>query len=248
MRIDYAVSSWNYTHYAKRGPLEQEAAPIVEQGLGAEFWNPLWDGTDLNVAENCAKARALFDGLPISWHGRRDETQTLERQIDTLHSLGGSVIVIHRNFFADDAEAVARCRDLVAYGAKRNVLVALENGTFDMIAQFLKAVDGLKFCLDTGHAVMEKVPLRQYVTEFGEALCHLHIQDTLPDEEKHLPGVAHDHYTLGTGATTAADWQGFRESLEAVNFEGMGVYEIRPRLPQHTAYLSIGFMHKLLGS
>lgn len=248
MRIDYAMSLWNYTHYSRIGSLAEEAQAIREQDLGVEFWNPCWDGTDLNEEENCEKAKTLFAGKPMSWHGRRDETQPLEQQIDTLHKLGGAVIVVHRGFFPEeDAEAIATCRDLVSYGAERDMLVALENGAFNMIAKFLNAVEGLKFCLDIGHAVMEGVPLRKYMMEFGEALCHLHLQDTLPEEERHLPKVGHDHFILGTGAITSDDWQGFRESLEEINFEGMGVFEIRPRLPQQSVFLGVKFMQQLMG-
>ena len=247
MRIDYAISTWNFTHFSTVHPFAEQVPVLLEQGLGVEFWNPLWDGTDLRRDDNWRTAAGHFEGLPISWHGRRDATQPLEEQVDTLHKMGGRVIVIHRKWFPEaDADAASVLRDLVAYAAERDVWVALENGEFGMIGRFVSAVDGLKFCLDTGHAVMEAVPLRQYVTEFGDALCHLHIQDVATEPEKGVTYAQLDHFTLGTGGTTREDWEGFRDALDAVNFEGMGVFELRPRPAQQDLLVSRAFMDHVL--
>jgi hypothetical protein len=43
MKIEYAISLWNYGHYADVGSLEEELARIRDCGYGVELWG-WWGG------------------------------------------------------------------------------------------------------------------------------------------------------------------------------------------------------------
>ena len=242
MKIEYAMSLWNYTHYSKVGSLEEVMSDIRGQGYGAEIWSPFVDGTDLLEDANVEKARLQFADMPLSWHARGGELEGLKAQVAATHKLGGTVIVVHRAHFGEDqAQAIAMCRDIVQYAAERGVTVSLENGSREQLRPFFESVEGLGFCLDIGHAVLEGVALRDYVHEFGAALNHLHLQDTLPEVEKHLPAAPGDHYTCGTGGISEGDWHGLCDGLRQIDFKGMGVFEVRPRPPMQAVHLSRQF-------
>jgi len=242
VKIEYATSLWNYSHYSNVGALEEVIPAIREQGYGVEIWSPWVDGTDLIGAAGRARLAPLVAGMLVTWHARGQGLELLKAQVDALSALGGRAIVTHSgHYHADEAQVHAACRELVAYAADAGISVLIENGQYDMIARFLDAAPGVNFCLDIGHAVREGVPLAKYVHDFGDALKHLHVQDVLPPAEQGLPEAAVDHYICGSGSIAAEEWQGLCDGLRRIDFQGVAVFELRPRRPAQTIALSRRF-------
>lgn len=250
MRIQYAISLWNFSHYAHVGSLEQELGQIRALGYGAELWDR-WPGIQ-NLYSQPLRPRlktALAD-MPVSLH-----TALVHRfaehkaQVDAAHDLGARILVVHSDeFFADDRGAldVALCRDVVAYAAEQGVCIALENGQLPFLEQAIAAVDGLRICLDVGHVYLTDVPMRDFLTALRSHLVHLHLQDILSPAEVDIPHAGADHYALGTGGIPRQDWELLIATLQEIGFDGTAVFEIRPRNPYQTARLGQDFLDTML--
>jgi hypothetical protein len=57
-----------------------------------------------------------------------------------------------------------------------------------------------------------------------------------------LPNAGPGHYLLGTGGIPADDWALLAETLREIDFEGMAIFELRPRTPYQMAGLGVGFI------
>lgn len=247
MRLDYAISLWNYVHFASTAPLEQELRRIAELGYGVELWGEWRDGTDLYDQGARAWLKPLLEGMAVSLHTViSNNLRQHRKQIDAAADLGAGVVVIH----ADDLYAgasktldVGLAREVVAYAAERDVQIALENGQLPFLTNALRAVDGLKICLDFGHVYLTQDPLAAFLDALGEHIIHLHLHDILLPIEEGLAGV--DHWEPGTGGIPLADWHLLMAKLQAIDFQGMAIFEIRPRNPLQTAQLGVRFMQEL---
>ncbi len=251
MHIEYAISLWNYRHYADVGELEHEIALIRQQGYGVELWGDWRGGEDLFDEANRERLRPLLAGMTVSLHTALGNTFAQhQKQIDTAAAWQGRVVVIHPRDLVSHSDGrldVGLARDVVAYAAEHNVQVALENGQLPFLLGAIRAVDGLGICLDVGHVYLTPDPLSDFLDAFRDRIIHLHLQDVLTEAERRLPETGDDHYIPGTGGIPAADWRRLAETLRAVDYDGMAVFEIRPRNPLQTALMGTRFMNQLVG-
>ena len=250
MKVQYAISLWNYSHYPLTGTLEQELGAIRELGYGVELWARWKDGPSLYAESERARLKAALGGMPVSLHSAIVRTCEEQRaQIDAARDLGAGVLVVHSDeFYSGDTRDldVALCRDVVAYAEEQGVCIALENGQLPFLEGALAAVDGLRICLDVGHVYLTGDPMRSFLTGLEGRIVHLHLQDILTPAEAGLPGAGLDHYTPGTGGIPLEDWHLLVAHLQEVGFVGTAVFEIRPRNPYQTASLGRRFFDSLL--
>jgi sugar phosphate isomerase/epimerase len=250
MKLQYAISLWNFSHYARTSSLEQELGQIRELGYGVELWGR-WQGTQNLYSEPLrARVKKALGDMPVSLHTAFVHSLAGHKaQVDAAHDLGARVLVVHSDeFFADDRGTldVALCRDVVAYAAERGVCIALENGQLSFLEQAIAGVEGLRICLDVGHVYLTEVPMRDFLTVLKSHIVHLHLQDILSLAEVDLPHAGADHYTLGTGGIPRKDWELLTATLQEIDFDGTAVFEIQPRNPYQTAHLGMRFLDSLL--
>jgi sugar phosphate isomerase/epimerase len=249
MKIRYAISLWNFSHYARVASLEEELARIREQGYAVELW-PQWPGrASLYASSQRASIKAALDGMPVSLHtGLVYTLAEQQAQIDAARDLGASVLVVHPDeFYAGGEEGcldAALLNDVVAYARERGVHVALENGPLAFLEEAISKVAGLRICLDIGHVYFTREPLSAFLDALKTHLIHLHLQDILPEAEAGLPHPGRDHYLPGTGGIPEADWQLLAATLREIDFNGTAVFEIRPRNPYQTACLASQFLSR----
>ena len=249
MHIEYAISLWNYFHYANLQSLERELALIRDQGYGVEVWGWWQAEKDLFDEVGRARLRAALREMTVTLHTALVETfEQHKKQVDAAVDLGAKVLVLHPSDMArdDGGPDIPLARDVMAYAAGHGVRLALENGPLPFLVQAIEAVDGLEICLDVGHVYQTPDPMSRFLDALRDRLIHLHLQDTLSEPEKGLPRTGGDHYIPGTGGIPEADWRLLVDTLQAIDFDGIAVFEIRPRNPLQTALLATRFMDRLL--
>jgi sugar phosphate isomerase/epimerase len=250
MRLRYAISLWNFSHYARVGSLEQALGRMRAMGYGVELWDH-WPGMEsLYAPSQRARVKAALAGMPVSLHTALVYSPEVHlAQVDAAHDLGARVLVVHSDeFFAGERGVldVALCREVVAYAAERGVCIALENGQLPFLERAIAAVDGLKICLDVGHVYLTDVPMRDFLAALKSQIVHLHLQDVLSPAEIDVPHAGADHYALGTGGIPREDWELLAATLQAIDFDGTAVLEIQPRTPYQIALLGTRFFDGLL--
>ena len=250
MKVRYAISLWNFSHYPGVGTLEQELAAIRDLGYGVELWAQWKDGPSLYAESERSRLKAALAGMPVTMHSAIVRTFEEQRaQIDTACDLGAGVLVVHSDeFYAGDSRELdaSLCRDVVAYARERGVCVALENGQLPFLETALAAVEDLRICLDVGHVYLTDDTMQACLAGLKGRIVHLHLQDILTPVEVGLPGAASDHYTPGTGGIPLEDWRLLAAHLDEIGFDGTAVFEIRPRYPYQTASLGRRFFDGLL--
>lgn len=250
MHIEYAISLWNYRHYAGLEDLEHQIALIRRQNYGVELWADWRAGEDLFDQANRERLRPLLEGMTVSLHTSLGNSFVQhQKQIDAAAAWGGRVVVVHSRDLVSNADGrldVGLTRDVVAYAAEHHVQIALENGQLPFLLGAVQAVEGLGVCLDVGHVYLTPDPMRDFLEAFRDRLIHLHLQDVLTPAERGLPETGDDHYIPGTGGIPVADWELLADTLRAIDYDGIAVFEIRPRNPLQTALLGTRFMHRLV--
>jgi len=250
MKIQYAISLWNYSHYATSGSLEQELSLIRESGYGVELW-AWWRGERyLYGLPQRASVKAALGYMPVSLHSAIVQSfAEHQAQVDAARDLGAKVLVVHSDEFYGQPRQldVGLCREVVAYATQQGVHIALENGQLPFLEHALAAVDGLKICLDVGHVYLTDEPMLAFLSTLKAHIIHLHLQDVLSPAESGLPGTVPDHYVPGTGGIPAEDWHLLVATLRESGFDGTAVFEIRPQNPHQTAFLGQRFFNSLLG-
>lgn len=251
MRIQYAISLWNFSHYAHVNSLEQELGQIRELGCGVELWGWYRRTQNLYSESRRLRLKQMLGDMPVSMHSALVHSLTEHKtQVDAAHDLGARVVVVHPNeFFADEQGTldVPLCRDVVAYAAEWGVCIALENlphtgQQLPFLEQAIAAVDGLRICLDVGHIYSTDTPMRHYLTTLKSHIVHLHLHDTISPAEIGLPDVGAGHYIPGSGSIPNEDWELLAATLREIGFDGTAVFEIRPRNPYQTARLGMRFL------
>jgi len=251
VKLEYAISLWNFSHLARIGSLEEELARIRATGYGVELWDH-WPGLEggLYTPPQRARVRAALAGMPVSLHtGLVYNLAAHLAQVDAARELGARVLVVHSDeFFAGERGVLdaGLCREVVAYAGQRGVCIALENGQLPFLERALAAVDGLRVCLDVGHVYLTETPLRDFLAALKSRLVHLHLQDVLAPNEAGLPHAGADHYALGTGGIPREDWALLAATLHDIDFAGTAVFEIRPRTPYQVAHLGRQFFDGVL--
>jgi len=254
VRIKYAVSLWNYSHYAHVPSLEHVITFLRERGYGVELWGTWKKEENLFDEVGRRRLKYILQGMEVSLHSAEAETFDLHRmQIDAAADFGAEIVVVHPIHFRSkdnsDLDVRLACK-ITAYAAEKGVTIALENGLEKWDLAFLvnaiKKVEGLGICLDVGHVYFTGDPLSKYLNALKERIIHLHIQDTLASNEPVLPYIGKDHYIPGTGGIPDTDWKLLATTLKEIDFQGMAVFEIRPRDPLQAAFLGRTFMEELL--
>ena len=238
MKIDYRMSMWNYTHYARTGSFEEVIRQIADNGYGVEIWPSFKEERDLFGEPQRDRLKKLLAKINTSMHGSSANTLEAHKdQIDTAAYIGADVIVVHPGNLKIHGEVdYDFAGEVVAYAKERGVTIALENGPLNALEKAIEKMDDLKICLDTGHVYFTNDPMSAYLQVLKPRLVHLHLQDTLPGT---------DHYTLGTGTIPKSDWQLLWDTLHGMDFKGAGVFEIRPRVPLQTVTESMEFLANL---
>lgn len=259
MRIQYAISLWNFSHYPSQqaegsdlAGLGRELERIRNQGWGVELWGRWREIPNLYAPALRGPLLAALAGMPTSLHSRLVHSFAEQQaQVDAAHDLGARILVVHSDEFQRNEGRrlnVPLLRDLVSYAAERGVRIALENGQLAFLQDALAAVDGLKICLDIGHVYLVPEPLQGFLTSLGGYLVHLHLQDVLAPAEVNLPNAGRDHYLLGTGGIPSDDWALLVATLRQIDYDGMAVFELQPRTPYQMAGLGVDFFDGLLAA
>jgi len=240
MKLNYRISLWNYFHYHGVGSLERVIAGIRDAGYGVEIWPTWFDEPNLFDPLYRRRLKMLIEDMPSSIHGCGPATvEHHQQQIDTAADTESDVIVVHAdhmklNATSSDFEFAQSILDMAD---ERGIVLALENGPLHILASAVDNLEGLGICLDTGHVYFTPDPLKAFLDRLKRDICHLHIQEKLGDA---------DHYVPGTGDIPLHDWNYLLDCLEAVNFSGAAVLEIRPRDPLLIARDTKAFFDRLL--
>ncbi len=272
MNLNYGISLWNFSHYNYRQyegglpELKGVLADTKEFGYsGIELWR-YWKGEDIFQHDI---SKAICDwacGLKRSLHTEGAKTfEEHKVQIHGAKRCGVDVVVLHPNDIGnftgigigqDYRPNIALTRQVVSYASAQNITIALENGELEFLVEAIENVDDLKICLDVGHVCIEpdrkkaarpeNKSLTEYLEKLRPRIVHLHLQDVLPESERHFPDAGLDHYPLGTGAIPEDDWKILLFTLKKIDFNGLAVFEIRPRNPFLLGNLGIEYLNSLI--
>lgn len=227
--MNLSVSTFNYEREKKeKADIDQAITEIIENGFGVEVileWS-----ADPKIAERSRwdHLKELLNGAPaISLHTRLSQydEKALKGEIDMCAYLGGRIVVIHTDTIGVDETTTdfSYVRELAQYAQGKDVTLALENGSLEVLRRTIDEVDilspngGLGICIDVGHANLRKFghSVEQYLDEFKGKLVHLHLADNF--------GQKDDHLAPGEGII---DWKMVISKLQEINFKGFGVFEI----------------------
>jgi sugar phosphate isomerase/epimerase len=251
MNITYAISQWNFSHYAGQPNLERVIERVRALGYGFEFWGGWSDDRALYDAIGRRRLATAARGMAVSLHtmfGCQGNFERHRMQIDTAAAVGARMVVLHpddletRPNGGPDGEFIAR---IMAYARENGVRLCVENGALEFVQAALDLCPDLGFCLDIGHVYLERRRLADFLTPLKHRVVHLHLQDILPPDETETGGLA-DHYILGTGGIPPEDWDLLAATLREVDYDGMGVFEIHPRDAIQTAFLGRRFLEARL--
>ena len=263
--MEFCTSTWNYLiNYGAEADLYAAVDEIVQNGYGLELflnWHP---DPGLFERNNWSAIKRRCGGLTrLSLHTRVTETfsaETLREEIDLCRYLEADLLVIHPRSLGVDAGALELCPSvelndgdfqrilgIVRYAEEKGVILALENGTLEIlkwIRDRLKEKTDLKnfgICVDTGHANLhherDHTYLLRMLEEFRDELVQIHISDNLGETDEHaLPGEG------------SIDWQGVMSTLKTINFEGPFVFELRTPPPLESATRAREFVSELYGT
>jgi sugar phosphate isomerase/epimerase len=180
MRIDYAISLWNFYHYSGQPSLERLVQRVRQAGYGIEFWGGWGDEPNLYDAVGRKRLAAMVDGLLVSLHtAGANNRETMTNHIDTAAAVGARTIVLHPGDLAIPQDFkkpnLDHARWAVDYAATKGVRLALENGEFDFLCETIHAVDGLCFCFDVGHPYFGGENAGDFLGALKGRLIHLHL-------------------------------------------------------------------------
>jgi sugar phosphate isomerase/epimerase len=260
--MEFCTSTWNYLiNYGAEADLYAAVDEIVQNGYGLELflnWHPdpgLFERNNWSAIRRCCG-----DAARLSLHTRVTETfsaETLREEIDLCRYLEADLLVIHPRSLGVDAGTLELCPSvelndgdfqrilgIVRYAEEKGVILALENGTLEILKwirdRLKEKTDPGSFgiCVDTGHANLhherDRTYLLRLLKEFRDELIQVHISDNLGETDEHaLPGEG------------SIDWQGVISTLKTINFEGPFVFELRTPPPLESATRARGFMSEL---
>ena len=259
----FCVSTWNYlVNYGAGDDLFEAVDEIVQSGYGLELFLDWHIDPGLFVRSNWpAVKRRCSNRTRLSLHTRVTKTfsaETIREEIDLCRYLEAELLVLHPISLGIEANTLELCPSvelndddlqrilgIVKYAEQQDVILALENGTLEI----LKWVrDGLKektdtkyfrICVDTGHANLHRerdhTYLLRLLEEFRDELIQIHISDNF--------GTKDDHGLPGKGSI---DWRGVRSTLKTIGFKGPFVFELRTSPPPESTEKAREFMLELL--
>jgi len=183
----------------------------------------LTDDHDLDVV---AHLPYRIDPCTPHTHAREGACRELEAAIDAAADAGAHRAVVHATTLTHgDAWDTDRIRGLIvdvadrlgAYGADRGVDIAVENlkGEYYDVHTYAEIADrsAASLCLDTGHAAvsgMDATEQADFLGEHGDAITHLHLNDTRRrDDDEHLPvGLGSLDFGAIAAGIVDTDWRG----------------------------------------
>lgn len=261
MNLRYAISLWNYNHYVYMPALERSVEQIKRFGFGVEVWY------DPSIPEALARALSnttlsvhatgswMTDWIAQSGSTKHDAYRKL---IDDCAAWGCRTIVLHAAHIARQevlADPIVGELDVdlaefvVRYSKRNGIAVALENTleaqnkSFEFEADAISRVDDLMICLDTGHVYWSHHSMADYLSALKHRIVHLHVQDIANAAEHAVtPIYGLDHLQPGSGGIPAAEWRLLLDTLEEIDFNGIAVFEVRPRHPLQLGILARNYM------
>jgi len=190
---------------------------IKNDGFGVELWMNWTPDKSVFDRSNWLNIRKWVDGcrsLTIHSECQEKDFEAIRKEIELTAYLKARLLIVHvLNFGVVEAEeklAIDKkyLGEVIKLAEKNNVILALENGRFESLKNFL-AIGGkspnLKIILDIGHINLPGSsmlpancpdPVKIFLEEFGERLVHLHLHDN--------SGKADDHLVPGAGNI---DWK-----------------------------------------
>ena len=235
MTLGYSISQWNYGLLRKQLEIEEMAAEIRAGGYGVEWWARGW-GIPPLTEEHVARFAAASDGMRVSMHSEGISRVPMKAQIQMAQRIKAEVQVVHTgNLLGENGDDYDGARGLVAYAGELGVKLALENSIDDqnILTRLLEENESLGFCYDVGHGyrcnpIVDHTFFLKGI--FRDRLCHLHLQDILPPDERDLSGgVGVDHFMIGTGTIPHAFWVALGKEIKRRDYQGIIVFELRPR-------------------
>lgn len=190
---------------------------------------------------------APFHGLHLDSSNevdRQEAVSTINSSIDLASEIGAGVVIIHpsgKELNQKDADARKNAiktferslGELARHAQEKGVRLALENmpgekdGWFgSRMSELVELADriGLQnvgFCLDTGHAAVNRLSPMDEARAAGDRLFALHASDNDGNQDLHLsPG-------RGTGEGSI-NWPQFFRVLDEINYRGIFMLELMP--------------------
>jgi len=245
--LNFAVSTWNYLcAHGSEAKLEQAIREIVEDGFGVELWLSWTADPEAVHEKHWDDIRQMLEGVRLSLHtglGRCDE-DLFRKEVDMAAFLGADLLVTHESTLGlrsgDESAENRCCRNVLEYARSRDVLVVLENGTFETLEGALALVEDLGICLDIGHANIDARGVDQFLERFCRAIRHVHLSDNY--------GQTDDHLVPGDGYISMEDWRSLFGTLRQVGYSGTFVLELNTAEPRRSAKKAREFLGYAAGS
>ena len=262
--MTFCISTWNYlVNYGSQANLFTAAEEIRKIGFGIElFLNWPAESTIYHrdnwptIKKHCGnpKGLSLHSGVVQSFSEEAireeiDLCRYLEADLLVLHprSLGveEGTLDLHPSAQLGDAD-FRRIIDIVKHARDRGVVLALENGTLEVLQQIRDHVkvelgtNNFRICIDTGHANLHREQDASYllrlIEEFRNELIQVHLSDNLGKSDEHnLPGKGN------------IEWPEVIAALKTMDFKGPVVFELRTPDPPKSAKTARTFVLDLYG-
>jgi sugar phosphate isomerase/epimerase len=260
MNMQYAMSLWNYWHYVYVSDQAQAAREIARFGFGVEAWY------DPNMSEELADALREASSVSVhatgswmdAWIEESGKTRfdAFKMELDDCAAFNCRTLVLHASHIitkgSDHELDVDLASFLVDYGREVGIEIALENTleeqglSYQWEANAIDRIDGLKICLDTGHVYWTDYSMVEYLDAYKHRLVHLHVQDIACEREQPVTEIyGLDHLNPGSGGMGDQDWKLILDTLEEIDFDGMAVFEVRPRHPLQLGLLARDYLESL---
>jgi len=261
MKMQYGMSLWNYWHYVYVSEQHEAVREIVSHGFGVEAWY------DPNMTAELFQA---LKGAPaVSVHATgswvkewvaetgRTKQDAWRKELDDCAAFGCRTLVIHApSIISENYELdVELAQFMVDHGRQVGITIALENVleeqglSFAWEADAIARVDGLMICLDTGHVYWTEHSLADYLGALKHRLVHMHVQDIACEAESPITDLyGLDHLSPGSGGISRDDWRLLMDTIEEIDFDGMAVFEVRPRHPLQLGLLARDYLESLRDS
>jgi sugar phosphate isomerase/epimerase len=262
--MKFCISTWNYlANYGVETDLFSAAEEIRNIGFGIElflnwpadlaiFHRNNWS----TIKERCGNPEglSLHSGVVRSF-----SEEAIREEIDLCRYLEADLLVLHPRSLGveegtldlypsaqlDDAD-LHRIIAIVEYARDRGVVLALENGTLEVLQRVRDHVkvelgtDNFGICIDTGHANLHREQDASYllrlIEEFRDELIQVHLSDNAGETDEHnLPGRGN------------IEWPGVISDLKVMDFTGPFVLELRTPDPPESAKTAREFVLDLYG-
>lgn len=260
--MDYGISTWSFlSSDSGEKDLVKIIQIAKDNDFGLELWLDWEIDPEIFQKKNWTQLETLLKDMKnLTLHSRllySSDEKVLFEEIDFCSFLGAELIVFHPlsfgfpigtgDFFLNlegtDSAWDLLCRS-VEYAATQSVKIALENGPLNLLVTAFRNVsskigtESFGICLDTCHAQMHlhryPHPLKEYLSQLGSVINHIHVSDCRGESDDHLPP--------GKGTI---DWQDFLHQLNQMNFQGTLILEIKDNNPIECAIKTRDFLEKL---